>query len=860
MIVIVLWNYAIGTWVHMGIPADMPDSTTQLYNLLWAFTALLGGVCKSRSPRSPTCVAGPDRYIVSHPTPPQPPPLIPIPVIIVIHNPHPIPSLLPAPCSVSSHPATSLSLCSGAIIVVAMEAMEQELNKSQEKQKKDLQEKGLPLPTKSWQQMVIEFSNLIQSIFGSVAGNAFSAVLFFYAPSLSAVPTGIVPFQNLAIITIVTSLVCVWLVVSTSTKGVEVPENETEEEQKAREEKEATSRETHERAFLNGALSFLVLGGWTSVVQNSFAWFCVLVEMMVGEGQTADLIAVFIYAPLFTFLSFTAAEFVMSKMAERADMEKPKGSLVAHEKEAKESKAEVKAMERDPAAEKLARRKLLVDTSLIALLLGGKFSLAKELMDYKLENGGVKLVADFLEGAAVFVLSRMWSDLISAFLFGLHAIPYCGGFVATACAVEASSYDQFIYAACAVPVAGFIKNLVETTGITRLPGMYDDIPMILKYIVGWAFGNACQQWLVETKAANPGLCDGDDCTLVNVGFATAMTVFSAMVVLILKPFADRIEWGDGACTNFFEDLLEDVIQMVIRGLEVVSMVLWYYTAYNLTHTEYTSPFQTHMDLFWAFAMTFVGALVMVLLESMEQSVKKIKAAELISADAPHWSDAVVQLSDVVQNVFGFVTGCAWSDWLFETATSLGKQPTWDVILTNLLLVCVITILSCYWLIMNASSDGLEDSLTMTEEEKRKKAEAKATDRGEVEKAFFSGALGFFVLGGWLVVVRNLFAPFMVAIEHLIEYEDEHAGFSVPTKTGDTVAVLLFAPFFTIVSFSMAGKVMTSLTKKAGLTEAPKGKTAAAAQAHKKHADERRTSVDQTYSKNYTPRGSSKSLV
>ena len=71
-------------------------------------------------------------------------------------------------------------------------------------------------------------------------------------------------------------------------------------------------------------------------------------------------------------------------------------------------------------------------------------------------------------------------------------------------------------------------------------------------LVRMAFGNACQQWLVETKAANPGLCDGDDCTLVNVGFATAMTVFSAMVVLILKPFADRIEWGDGACTNFFE--------------------------------------------------------------------------------------------------------------------------------------------------------------------------------------------------------------------------------------------------------------------------------------------------------------------
>ena len=131
-------------------------------------------------------------------------------------------------------------------------------------------------------------------------------------------------------------------------------------------------------------------------------------------------------------------------------------------------------------------------------------------------------------------------------------------------------------------------------------------------------------------------------------------------------------------------------------------------------------------------------------------------------DTPHWTDSVILLSDVTQSIFGFVTGCAWSDWLFETVTVLGADPTWDVILKNLVIVCLITVLSCYWLIMNASSDGIDESVNLTEEEKQRKAEEKATDRNEVEKQFFSGALGFFVLGGWLTVTRNLFAPFMLA--------------------------------------------------------------------------------------------------
>jgi hypothetical protein len=198
--------------------------------------------------------------------------------------------------------------------------------------------------------------------------------------------------------------------------------------------------------------------------------------------------------------------------------------------------------------------------------------------------------------------------------------------------------------------------------------------------------------------------------------------------------------------------------------------------------------------------------------------RRIKKKDGVSEGSPHWSDAVILFSDVIQSAAGYVTGCAWADWLNETvriapssaprplltfatlhgdshkdtrasvalsrcpyrpwqATVLGQPPVASVIVTNLFIVLLLTAGSCYWLIMNTSSDGIEDSLDMTEEEKKAKAEALATDRGEVEKAFFSGALGFFVLGGWLTVVRNLFAPFSVLMEMGVEYADDKFGFT-----------------------------------------------------------------------------------
>jgi hypothetical protein len=746
----------------------------------------------------------------------------------------------------------------GVILIVVLEQAEHELTKHGEKKKREAEDTGLPLKT-HWTEHAIAFSNILQRGLSWVAGCAWSDELFAWAPSLSADPYVSTIIKNLVLISALTLISLVWLIATAPNPGAAAAS--------------MSDRSEVEKTFISDAMAFFVLSGWLVVVRNLFVQFAVGTEVVIAFAdktfgfstppKMGDTVAVLFFAPLVTVLAFNAAESIMLKLARRAHTELH-GSKAGAEKEKKEAMLEWKEdmKERDLDAEKLARRKLLANESLVMLVFAGKMKLARELMDYKLENGGVKTVCDFLEGAAVFVLSRMWSDLISVFIFGLHAIPYCNGFVHAQCSPEAPAKHQFIYVVCTLPVAGLLKNIVEVTKLVELPGMWDDIPMILKYIVGWAFGGACQQWLVEIKAANPDLCDGDDCTMINVGFAAAMTVVSALIILIVKPASDVIEWGDGKCINFIEDFVEDTLQMVIRGFEVVAMVLWYYAAYNFTHLGVHNDIdRQHMDLFWAMTLTFLGAIFMVVLESMEQDMKRIKKKDIEKGEfeeeegKPHWTDAVIQLSDVIQNVVGYVTGCAWADWLFETATVLNAEPYPSTVAINFAIVVALSVGSCYWLIMNTSHDGIEESLEMTEEEKKAKAEAKATDRGEVEKQFIASALGFFVLSGWLTVVRNLFAPFSLLMELGVEYADVNFGFTTPPVTGDLVAVLLFAPIFTVLAFTVSGSVMTRFSKKAGLEEAAKGKAAAA-----KAEVAKRNSLKRTSSARYSANYSEKDLI
>ena len=178
----------------------------------------------------------------------------------------------------------------------------------------------------------------------------------------------------------------------------------------------------------------------------------------------------------------------------------------------------------------------------------------------------------------MFVLSRMWFDTISGYLLRLHPVSYCGRYLAVQCATEATFNAQLTFALAAVPVTALLKHLVEWSGMTSRSG-FAQVPMMLNYIVGWAFAFAMEALLAEWKAkyhlcAPPAEEGGAPiCLWVDVGFVSALTASAGLVLVVIRPWANEIQWGDGKVVDWFEDLCEDLWAMVARGLSVMVMAL-----------------------------------------------------------------------------------------------------------------------------------------------------------------------------------------------------------------------------------------------------------------------------------------------
>lgn len=227
----------------------------------------------------------------------------------------------------------------------------------------------------------------------------------------------------------------------------------------------------------------------------------------------------------------------------------------------------------------------------------------------------IESISKFAADAEVFVISRLWFDGISGAWWHLHAVPFCGGFLAIKCAEEASAHEQFNFALCLVPIGGLIKHIVESCPVPEgdssvgsmnsslsdggghesfaqqavreiswgswcrrcylerghksqgkklvsLPG-FDKLPDMINYIVGWAFSFALEKWVKEMEAKHPELCTASatggkvDCAWLEVGFAVAITLLSALLLLFIKPLTKGIDFGEGALVDWLEELLAD---------------------------------------------------------------------------------------------------------------------------------------------------------------------------------------------------------------------------------------------------------------------------------------------------------------
>ena len=442
----------------------------------------------------------------------------------------------------------------------------------------------------------------------------------------------------------------------------------------------------------------------------------------------------------------------------------------------------------------------------LSLPSGVSMALRSPISTVKRTNWGA--IASFIDGASVFAVSRMWSDLIAAFAFNLHSVPFCGGFLETPCTADAAASAQFVYAMGCVPIAALVKHLSETR-FRHVPGA-SMVPPMMGYFVGWAVANAFLQQLLEIADANPTYCSAElGCTALNALYSLGITVASALIIVFLQPFSQDVDCGEGECVDWLEDWLEDIWQLVIRGASATSMVLWYHTAAQFTTagTAGASEFaKTNLLSCFTLVTFFVGSLISHRLEQGEDYLRSIQRAHPAA-----WRGALIRYSDVLQNLLGFVAGCLTTDIITKLFLSLNEGPTPSVFLANLGITVAWTFAAGFYL--SRTGEIAIDA---------------SADRDKVEAFFIVNSMGFFVGWMWLVVARDLVTMVGFALRLVLS---PFGVTSAQDQVTQLAAVLLACPFLTLA----VGWLQVSLAALAGET----GPTARAEKEKRDMAEERR---------------------
>ena len=354
-------------------------------------------------------------------------------------------------------------------------------------------EKYTPPP---FRDAVVQFSDLLQNMFAFVAGSAWTDVVTWFFPSIGADPSVLTIVVNVLVGSFLMTAGVSWLILTGNKSGLDADE--------------AADRSSVERYFVYNSMCFFVGWTWNIVFRDIYAPFGVAVdaalqylegalgfELPAGVGEQATVI---IFVPLLTALVFYGEDTIMKRYERRAH-----ATVVENEEVTGKSAKRIvkKASAGGELLEAGARPSDAPEESVdaaLAFVAEGSTTLVRavctcqlDIVGEKLANAAqneVKAVTDFVDGAVLFVLSKSFSDLIGAFIFGLYPIPFCGDFTGVACTAEADSTSQFYYAGGLLLFAALLKHLAESsTRLQSLPGI-ESVPAMVSMIGPWAVGAA----------------------------------------------------------------------------------------------------------------------------------------------------------------------------------------------------------------------------------------------------------------------------------------------------------------------------------------------------------------------------------
>ena len=385
----------------------------------------------------------------------------------------------------------------------------------------------------------------------------------------------------------------------------------------------------------------------------------------------------------------------------------------------------------------------------------------------------------------LYILSREWEDLLSVDLLRLRPLPYCGmgASHSTPCTSPKAVYLQALFAGGLVLIAVVIHDFV-TRLLPRFPSIALLLPMA-GMAVGWAAGDASVQLMHELTGSVTG-------ALI---FSLVLTMIAIGLTALIQPLSFTPAPERPCCPTVAWRAEESAVQdpgskPLTRALSGMVMLTWASALSQMVSSDVAAqvkilPVYHRMLFFWAISLTGVLAALNVKLTAWRQrlleavngqsreTATSVTAAESgeeeLDRDHPltTFPDSAPALSAssaskarretrirkaeraraalsssiaLVEGIFGWVTGCAWTDaWVAYLGTTT-QYPTFAVTGADFGYACAATALAVGWLALTGDGSGLDGILTARE---------------KVERYFLTNALSFVVGWAWVVVVRDL---------------------------------------------------------------------------------------------------------
>lgn len=248
-------------------------------------------------------------------------------------------------------------------------------------------------------------------------------------------------------------------------------------------------------------------------------------------------------------------------------------------------------------------------------------------------------MAELIDGATIFIVSRVWSD----------------AYQQVAYAEDASAAEQYRYAAYLAPFAVLLRHLSEREdGSARSPHVRW-LPEMASTAVGWCCAGAALQQLRETNAAHPDLCRGaaaaaanvaadpettsaaevasvaanseapSGCALVDASVSLLATALAAVLVALLKPAAERRAAACAATSLVgVARLLEHLWLVWLAACTATLSVLWYDAASRAVGVglhDVGQRTRVEMISLWATLLLLGGAVASSKLEEVDDALR-----------------------------------------------------------------------------------------------------------------------------------------------------------------------------------------------------------------------------------------------